>query len=170
VKPIKDKEDPNYQDEVPAGDTADAVDAAAFNDDEDTETVQGRYGTRTSAQDGGMLTKRQVGKGMKDVDVRLPSGTVTVIIRNGQIVRVDGGNVNISALNMKFQAGHKLKDALLTSSNVRRPQRPVMESVLDYMPESDGEYEEPVVLETTRDRLTPKTSHQMDEYRRLLGG
>lgn len=104
-------------------------------------------------------------------EVILPQGKYEVYFKGGKVIKVEGpdSDFNLVALNSKLSKGHQLKDALLTTRNTRRSFAPVMDSVMDYMPTNDGEYKEPVILETTRQRLSPKTNHQMDEYRKLLG-
>lgn len=129
-------------------------------------------------------------------EIELPQGMVTVFFKNGVVVQVDapeGLDINVGAVNNNLKKGWQLRDALISARNTR-PGRSAPEEVpsrggfggygrrrfsdfndsvdvSDYMPASDGDPDdEPVVLEMTKDRFKPKTHHQMDEYRRLMGG
>jgi hypothetical protein len=60
---------------------------------------------------------------------------------------------------------HKLKKG----RNTRRPM--VNESsILDYMPVSDGDYEQKTILESTKNRFKPTSHHQLEEYHRMMRG
>jgi hypothetical protein len=104
--------------------------------------------------------------------VNIGSNTYDVYFKGGQVVKVEGpdADFNTTAITQKLKKGHKLKDALITSKNTNRRPVPMMDSVLAYMPPAtDEDHEEPIFLETTRERYKPSTLHQLDEYRHMLG-
>jgi|GEM_PF-7065726 len=175
IKPIQEPEldDTYIDDDEPSDDQLRAI------EDEDEEGVP-KAGSKNE-EDAEMMSayrspyeqERQGGPQQSDTvaSVRLPDGEYEVYFKGGRVFKIEGPDpdINTVAVTQKLKKGHKLKDALITSKNTNRRPVPMTDSVIHYMPDEGGTYEEPIVLETTRDRLKPKTNHQIQEYRRLLG-
>jgi len=102
--------------------------------------------------------------------VQLPQGSFLVFFRNGEVSHIECEDravpcdFDIDAVNQALRSGDKIEKAMQKADTSR-----ISDSVMVYMPVGEAEYEEPVILETTRERLAPQTNHQISEYHRLLG-
>lgn len=98
-----------------------------------------------------------------------------VSMKGGSVVSVDpeGGapEINLNALRLKMSRGMKIKDALISSANVRpgaAPATTAKSSVGDYIPESwrkeEGKHVKPF-METSRERFKVTRGSQIPLYR-----
>ena len=102
-----------------------------------------------------------------ETTVILPSGNVKVHFKRGTVVDATSEDSSIvfnpTSINRDLSKGVDLETAL--SNSMQRRMQSINDSVLSYMSTTKGgEYEAPILLETTRERFKPKTNHQIQDY------
>lgn len=121
-------------------------------------------------------------------------GTFMITMQNGQVVDIecdtfDCAQINKVALGQKVKKGMKIKDALISSFNTYGHSNPPVQTsafnkqvesvqgTAHYIPESwkvmaareEANSTPAPTFQTNRERFKPKTNHQLEEYRRMMG-